>query len=1117
MKNCRLKLFILIVVGLASTTLYAQTDPGTANLTHRWNFNNGSIIDDIGKLEGILHGDALLKNNSLYTNTNGWFEIPAASIAINTYEEASQSIWFTPTGTNSYYNPLTWFGNTSGNSGVDYWLIQPANLNDSCFTSIACLDYSTPWTGHTEINIKEIDDQLLHNLVSIIDDTSLKLYLDGVLVGIKTLLPNDKLYNLSTAQASLAKNGYVTDHTWKGIINKFSLYNKALTDDEVLYLYQEGPEIDEALNSTTNSLVFDATTLTQSFNVSSFNLTSEILITIPNGITISPSTIPLNTKDARVTLNWDKQTPVDDTLTLTSGSQIIEIRIKTADDSNCASSFIDNNLNLVPNPTCDSVKLFSGWGLLDVVDIISDPENVYCGKSSIKIGDGIKTGSGSLDIDLKSLIKPNTKYISKFMAKTVDGFANIGVFGFNVPSRDFIKCFRTENKWKEIIFYFETGDSILPDCGIYINNWNVENKLLYVDNWELYETATTLQIESEAPDFANSNGLLSYFEFKENKNYDLVTKNEYKDSNIEFVSDRNGNSNAAIKFVKEYYSNVTIYHAPTPFEDFSFTTWVKPNRSILLVNEDAIVGNDFTQNFMIPPSHGGDTQMGMGISIGTNGIRVYGLSSNIFTSFLTYAVDIKNFTNITVNINDEKTELYINGRFAKSYPAIHKDRVKFLSNFIGGQMYNYNFEGEVDELAIWDRTLTASEIWKYYLDTNNRVFTNKDVIVSGRNFTIPVNTIKLNSVDSVSAYQFNFDYDPTLVEYIGYDTIGTLSNKAFVIENKNTLGAVKIASIVSDYIIGSGSLVNLNFKAKKAGYLVPSISKFLLNADTIKAVFSDTISIFSKYGDADANDAVQAYDAALTLQKSVGIDPIPSKDPLPWEDWREIAVDVDGDGTTTAYDAGLIIQKSIDLISKFPIEESNEVFQSVPATVDADITITKEWDNLIVRSYGNLIGLNLDIVNGNQYLSNPISISPNFIHATNINSDFYKLGMATAYPLIENSVLMIIPIKNVVPEDVEINIIVNNTPKTIKMNISTGIVENNTSQSIIYPNPTKDYINISGVENGSIKITDLNGKIILDQELKNTNKVDLQNISAGVYLYKIQSPDGIQNGKIIKE
>ncbi|MDP8221645.1 MAG: dockerin type I domain-containing protein, partial [Candidatus Stygibacter frigidus] len=66
------------------------------------------------------------------------------------------------------------------------------------------------------------------------------------------------------------------------------------------------------------------------------------------------------------------------------------------------------------------------------------------------------------------------------------------------------------------------------------------------------------------------------------------------------------------------------------------------------------------------------------------------------------------------------------------------------------------------------------------------------------------------------------------------------------------------------------------------------------------------------YGDVDSNGAIEAYDASMVLQYTVGI-------PTPVDPFPENLADVDGNGSVEAYDAALILQYVVGIIDEFPI------------------------------------------------------------------------------------------------------------------------------------------------------------------------------------------------------
>ena len=71
----------------------------------------------------------------------------------------------------------------------------------------------------------------------------------------------------------------------------------------------------------------------------------------------------------------------------------------------------------------------------------------------------------------------------------------------------------------------------------------------------------------------------------------------------------------------------------------------------------------------------------------------------------------------------------------------------------------------------------------------------------------------------------------------------------------------------------------------------------------------------------------------------------------------------------------------------------------------------------------------------------------------------------------------------------------------------------------VFPNPTKDFLNIQNTSNTTIDkvvITDISGKKILQQKQK-TNQVNVQNLAKGIYLLHVSSGDKEWKTKFMKE
>ena len=85
-----------------------------------------------------------------------------------------------------------------------------------------------------------------------------------------------------------------------------------------------------------------------------------------------------------------------------------------------------------------------------------------------------------------------------------------------------------------------------------------------------------------------------------------------------------------------------------------------------------------------------------------------------------------------------------------------------------------------------------------------------------------------------------------------------------------------------------------------------------------------------------------------------------------------------------------------------------------------------------------------------------------------------------------------------------------------------GINEFNDNSISVYPNPTKDILNISNSNQSfinAIEVTDINGRLVKSQKFSNVNdiQVNISDLSKGVYMLKAVSDKGTVIKKIVKE
>mgnify|MGYP002725483435 CR=1 FL=1 len=168
-------------------------------------------------------------------------------------------------------------------------------------------------------------------------------------------------------------------------------------------------------------------------------------------------------------------------------------------------------------------------------------------------------------------------------------------------------------------------------------------------------------------------------------------------------------------------------------------------------------------------------------------------------------------------------------------------------------------------------------------------------------------------------------------------------------------------------------------------------------------------------GDIDRNDAVQAYDASIALMYSVGLDPIPEIDPIPWEDNRFCSADVDCDMSVLAYDASLILQYVVGTLEEWPCDMA-------PRLITEELVIDAELQNgsIVFYATGELASMNLSIPNvaGLTWGTPELSL-PESQYAINQDEEQYRFGMMCSPQILDSEMFLSIPL--VMNDDFEAN------------------------------------------------------------------------------------------------
>ena len=250
-------------------------------------------------------------------------------------------------------------------------------------------------------------------------------------------------------------------------------------------------------------------------------------------------------------------------------------------------------------------------------------------------------------------------------------------------------------------------------------------------------------------------------------------------------------------------------------------------------------------------------------------------------------------------------------------------------------------------------------------------------------------------------------------------------------------------------------------------------------------------------GDVNDDGAIQAYDAALALQYSVGIDPLPEEDPMPWEAWRDSTANVDGTGGITANDAGLILQYSAGIISSFPGETG------VPAAM-AQVSFEIIEDHIVFYSHGKLLGLNINTTNENGILGIPEVLNGSFMSALNMKGTDYRIGLCTTSSASDGEALLRIPFSN--NGSVTFHLIENTMEREVTVNLVTAVPGLEREGISVYPNPVIDILKINGLSASStIRINNIHGQELLCTQREGESvELDLSALPSGLYLITLE-------------
>lgn len=275
--------------------------------------------------------------------------------------------------------------------------------------------------------------------------------------------------------------------------DKLKIYAGALTAAQVSSLMTTDGLAAPVLTASKSAVYLDDKYTSESIVVNGANLANDITLTAPAGITLGQTTISKSAAtDVAVSATWDGTTSVNGNITLTSGTSVVTIPVKTSNNSCYTPAYATGNM--IADPTFSAATLaaggFGGWGPTAI-----SYNNAYCGRGTAFIRGACWPDGGSIDRTLSdangnALVANSTYRLrAKINSKATAGKSfQFQIEGVNGGASIYFQLPNT-NGWKQIDTTFTTGATVTTGKGIYFNsctNAPLITDTCFIDNYELY-------------------------------------------------------------------------------------------------------------------------------------------------------------------------------------------------------------------------------------------------------------------------------------------------------------------------------------------------------------------------------------------------------------------------------------------------------------------------------------------------------------------------------------------------------------------------------------------------------------------------------------------------------
>ena len=205
-------------------------------------------------------------------------------------------------------------------------------------------------------------------------------------------------------------------------------------------------------------------------------------------------------------------------------------------------------------------------------------------------------------------------------------------------------------------------------------------------------------------------GLINYWSMDNSVNDSVSKAHMFNGSNFEFVKDRFGNPNSAIRFSDGYYQ---VPQGVYFNGDFSISVWIKAINTLGSWGKIIDFGNGAPSDNIQFIASSASTSM-----------PVFYIFVNNFESHVDPSLPliIGQWTHLVFTLSGSTGTLYMNGlKISQSFDMYAPRNVNRTFNYVGKSNWvgDANFWGDVDDLRIYNRPLSQSEVNYLFLQQPN--------------------------------------------------------------------------------------------------------------------------------------------------------------------------------------------------------------------------------------------------------------------------------------------------------------------------------------------------------------------------------------------------------------